>query len=110
MISRYEIVPWFNMSSSPSVKRRSGLSSLNITATHSIIFHIPDARTLNGSFPTLHQRPVLLASGMFTTTPLEHRMADPWTSRRLAICMRNRQSLPRPVQQLADHLKTFATV
>ncbi len=38
------------------------------------------------------------------------RMADPWTSRRLAICMRNRQSLPRPVQQLADHLKTFATV
>ena len=38
------------------------------------------------------------------------RMADPWTSRRLAICMRSRQSLPRPVQQLADHLKMFAKV
>lgn len=38
------------------------------------------------------------------------RMADPWTSRRLAICMRSRQSLPRPVQQLADHLKAFAKV
>jgi len=36
------------------------------------------------------------------------RIADPWTSRRLAICMRGRQSLPRPVQQLADHLKAFA--
>lgn len=38
------------------------------------------------------------------------RMADPWTSRRLAICMRSRQSLPRPVQQQADHLKAFAKV
>ena len=38
------------------------------------------------------------------------RIADPWTSRRLAICMRGRQSLPRPVQQLADHLKAFAKV
>ncbi len=38
------------------------------------------------------------------------RMSDPWTSRRLAICMRSRQSLPRPVQQLADHLKMFAKV
>ncbi|CAN5440973.1 LysR substrate-binding domain-containing protein [soil metagenome] len=38
------------------------------------------------------------------------RMTDPWTIRRLAICMRGRQSLPRPVQQLADHLKTFAKV
>jgi DNA-binding transcriptional LysR family regulator len=36
------------------------------------------------------------------------RMTDPWTSRRLAICTRGRQSLPRPVQQLADHLKAFA--
>ncbi len=36
------------------------------------------------------------------------RMTDPWTSRRLAICMRSRSSLPRPVQQLADHLKLFA--
>lgn len=36
------------------------------------------------------------------------RMTEPWTSRRLAICMRSRSSLPRPVQQLADHLKMFA--
>jgi DNA-binding transcriptional LysR family regulator len=36
------------------------------------------------------------------------RMSDPWTSRRLAICMRGRESMPRPVQQLADHLKAFA--
>lgn len=38
------------------------------------------------------------------------RMSDPWASRRLAICMRSRQSLPRPVQQLADHLKAYAKV
>lgn len=38
------------------------------------------------------------------------RMTDPWTRRRLAICTRGRQSLPRPVQQLADHLKAFAKV
>lgn len=38
------------------------------------------------------------------------RMSDPWASRRLAICMRSRQSLPRPVQQFADHLKSFAKV
>lgn len=38
------------------------------------------------------------------------RMTDPWTIRRLAICMRGRQSLPRPVQQLADHLKMFAKI
>lgn len=36
------------------------------------------------------------------------RMTDPWASRRLAICMRSRSLLPRPVQQLADHLKLFA--
>jgi DNA-binding transcriptional LysR family regulator len=36
------------------------------------------------------------------------RMTDPWTSRRLAVCMRSRSLLPRPVQQLADHLKLFA--
>lgn len=38
------------------------------------------------------------------------RMTDSWTSRRLAICTRSRPLLPRPVQQLADHLKTFANV
>lgn len=38
------------------------------------------------------------------------RMTDSWTRRRLAICMRNRSSLPRPVQQLADHLKMFVKV
>ncbi|CAN5227754.1 LysR substrate-binding domain-containing protein [soil metagenome] len=36
------------------------------------------------------------------------RMTDSWSRRRLAICMRSRSSLPRPVQQLADHLKMFA--
>lgn len=38
------------------------------------------------------------------------RMTDAWTSRRLSICMRDWQSLPRPVQQLVDHLKMFAKV
>lgn len=38
------------------------------------------------------------------------RMTDPWSSRKLSICMRGPLSLPRPVQQLADHLKTFAKV
>jgi DNA-binding transcriptional LysR family regulator len=38
------------------------------------------------------------------------RMTDPWSSRKLSICMRGRLSLPRPVQHLADHLKTFAKV
>jgi len=38
------------------------------------------------------------------------RMTDPWASRRLAICMRSRSSLPRPVQQFADHLKAFAKI
>ena len=38
------------------------------------------------------------------------RMTDPWSNRRLVICMRNRRSLPRPVQQLADHLKMFARI
>jgi DNA-binding transcriptional LysR family regulator len=36
------------------------------------------------------------------------RMTDSWASRRLAICMRSQSSLPRPVQQLVDHLKLFA--
>lgn len=36
------------------------------------------------------------------------RMTDSWTSRRLAVCMRSRSLLPRPVRQLADHLKLFA--
>lgn len=36
------------------------------------------------------------------------RMTDAWTSRKLAICMRAGVSLPRPVQQLVDHLKLFA--
>jgi len=36
------------------------------------------------------------------------RLTDPWASRRLAVCTRSRSSLPRPVQQLADHLKSFA--
>lgn len=36
------------------------------------------------------------------------RLTDPWAARRLAVCMRSRPSLPRPVQQLADHLKSFA--
>ena len=36
------------------------------------------------------------------------RMTDPWTSRRLAVCMRSRSLLPRPVEQLADQLKLFS--
>lgn len=36
------------------------------------------------------------------------RMSDAWTNRKLAICTRSRSALPRPVQQLADHLKAFA--
>jgi DNA-binding transcriptional LysR family regulator len=38
------------------------------------------------------------------------RMTDPWSRRKLAICMRSRLSVPRPVQQLADHLKMFVKV
>ncbi len=38
------------------------------------------------------------------------RISDPWASRRLAVCMRSRPSLPRPVQQFCDHLKTFAKI
>lgn len=38
------------------------------------------------------------------------RISDPWASRRLAVCMRSRSTLPRPVRELADHLKAFAKV
>lgn len=38
------------------------------------------------------------------------RMTDPWTNRTLVISMRNRRSLPRPVQQFADHLEMFAKI
>lgn len=38
------------------------------------------------------------------------RMTDAWACRRLAICTRGHAVLPRPVQQLADHLRAVATI
>jgi DNA-binding transcriptional LysR family regulator len=36
------------------------------------------------------------------------RLRDPWASRRLAICARNFRALPRPAQQLVEHLRKVA--
>jgi DNA-binding transcriptional LysR family regulator len=36
------------------------------------------------------------------------RIRDPWANRRLVICARSFKSLPRPVRQLADHLRSAA--
>jgi DNA-binding transcriptional LysR family regulator len=33
------------------------------------------------------------------------RLRDPWANRRLAICARSFRALPKPAQQLADHLR-----
>ena len=36
------------------------------------------------------------------------RIKDPWANRRLAICARSFKSLPKPAQQLVDHLRKMA--
>jgi DNA-binding transcriptional LysR family regulator len=36
------------------------------------------------------------------------RIRDPWANRRLAICARNFRALPRPAQQLVEHLRKAA--
>ena len=36
------------------------------------------------------------------------RIRDPWANRRLAICARNFRPLPKPAQQLVEHLKKMA--
>jgi DNA-binding transcriptional LysR family regulator len=36
------------------------------------------------------------------------RIRDPWANRQLAICARSFRALPRPAQQLADHLRKSA--
>lgn len=36
------------------------------------------------------------------------RIRDPWANRRLAICARSFRSLPRPAQQLVEHLRKVA--
>src|SRR5882762_1942575 len=36
------------------------------------------------------------------------RIRDPWANRRLAICARSFKSLPRPAQQLVEHLRKMA--
>ena len=36
------------------------------------------------------------------------RLRDPWANRRLAICARSFRALPKPAQQLAEHLKKMA--
>jgi DNA-binding transcriptional LysR family regulator len=36
------------------------------------------------------------------------RIRDPWANRKLAICARSFRALPRPAQQLAEHLRKFA--
>ncbi|EGP09990.1 hydrogen peroxide response regulator [Bradyrhizobiaceae bacterium SG-6C] len=38
------------------------------------------------------------------------RISDPWASRRLVVCMRSHPSLPRPVRQFCDHLRSFAQI
>ncbi|OQW60577.1 MAG: LysR family transcriptional regulator [Proteobacteria bacterium SG_bin9] len=38
------------------------------------------------------------------------RMSDAWTHRRLAVCVRDRKTLARPVRQLFDHLRQVARV
>lgn len=38
------------------------------------------------------------------------RMSDAWTRRRLAVCVRDRKTLARPVRQLFDHLRQAARV
>jgi DNA-binding transcriptional LysR family regulator len=35
------------------------------------------------------------------------RIRDPWANRRLVICARNFKSLPKPAQQLAEHLRKY---
>jgi hypothetical protein len=36
------------------------------------------------------------------------RIRDSWANRRLAICARSFKSLPKPAQQLAEHLRKMA--
>ena len=36
------------------------------------------------------------------------RIRDPWANRRLVICARSFKSLPRPAQQLVEHLRKMA--
>ena len=36
------------------------------------------------------------------------RIRDPWANRQLAICARNFRDLPKPAQQLVEHLKKMA--
>jgi DNA-binding transcriptional LysR family regulator len=36
------------------------------------------------------------------------RIRDPWANRRLAICARDFRALPKPAQQLVEHLKKTA--
>jgi DNA-binding transcriptional LysR family regulator len=37
------------------------------------------------------------------------RIRDPWANRRLVICARSFKSLPRPAQQLSEHLRKTAS-
>ena len=36
------------------------------------------------------------------------RIRDPWASRKLVICARSFKALPRPAQQLVEHLRKVA--
>jgi hypothetical protein len=36
------------------------------------------------------------------------RIRDPWANRRLVICARSFKALPRPAQQLSEHLRKVA--
>ena len=36
------------------------------------------------------------------------RIRDPWANRKLAICARSFRTLPRPAQQLVEHLRKVA--
>jgi hypothetical protein len=37
------------------------------------------------------------------------RISDSWANRRLVICARSFKSLPRPAQQLSEHLRKTAS-
>jgi hypothetical protein len=36
------------------------------------------------------------------------RIRDPWANRKLAICARSFRALPKPAQQLVEHLRKAA--
>jgi DNA-binding transcriptional LysR family regulator len=53
--------------------------------------------------------PELAARRCARTMPISRlRIRDPWANRKLAICARSFRALPRPAQQLVEHLRKVA--